>query len=62
VYFHLIINYYICGGKCLSIAYHISRTVFYMVGHHSFRFVKDAFVGLVLMSIERQMFATIEKH
>jgi len=44
VYFQLAVNYYISGGSFLSIKYHISSPVFYMVGHRSFSFVKETFV------------------
>jgi hypothetical protein len=42
--FQLTVNYYIFGGWFLSFKYHISSPVFYMVGHHSFSFVKETFV------------------
>ena len=45
MYFQLTINEYISGGRFLSVKYHLSSPVLYMVGHHSFRFVKDTFVS-----------------
>jgi len=68
MYFQVVINYYICDGRCLSIKYHISTTVLYMRWgivvlallkiHLSFMFYCSLFK---IMGIERQMFALIEK-
>jgi len=33
MYFQLVINYYICDGRGLSIKYHISGTLLYIMGH-----------------------------
>ena len=51
MYFQLTINYYIHGGSFLSIKYHTSSPVFYMVGQRSFRFVKDTVVSHGLLQL-----------
>jgi hypothetical protein len=68
MYYQPTISEYICGGRFLSIKYHLSIPVLYMVGHRSFRFLKDTIVSDSLLQfiqyvwIERKMFAFIEKH
>jgi hypothetical protein len=49
VYFQLTINYCFHDGSCISIKYHISSTVLYLMGHCSFSFVKNTLVLLGLL-------------